>query len=287
MEKKAHIEYLLSEAGRKASLLAGGNGQEHQVIEAELTPEILEVATVNEEGEVSLLVGFDYLYKREKEKYIDVITKYEFSPGYRITTHKTIHRFDTVQTAESLVAWEQQRKAIASASKKECEKKEAIYEKEKKEKDAIHRKARIEKEKKCRKEKAERDRLIAEEKARTEAEKKKWINEHGSDYLRRATVLGYNCQRQYVTERAALEHPDYVVDFDDLASWESRSCPSVEALTEVEELIKKGIEAQVVWLTHPARELDPYDNYEDEYWEPQEAIAIIDYLKRYDLIKEV
>lgn len=48
--KKVRIEYLLSEAGRKKSLLAGGDGKAKQVIEADLTPEALEISKVNVEG---------------------------------------------------------------------------------------------------------------------------------------------------------------------------------------------------------------------------------------------
>ncbi len=132
---------------------------------------------------------------------------------------------------------------------------------------------------------AERDRLEAEAKAAAIAEKTAWIAEHGSDYLKRATKLGYNCQRQYVTERAELELPDYSVDFDDNADWNDRACPSMDALEEVEKLIAAGLNAEVVWLTSPTHRSE---SYEDEAnWENCEAIVIRDYIGKYDLVKEI
>lgn len=40
MDKKVKIYYLLSEEGRKNSLILGGNGKEEQMIEMELTDRI-------------------------------------------------------------------------------------------------------------------------------------------------------------------------------------------------------------------------------------------------------
>jgi hypothetical protein len=134
---------------------------------------------------------------------------------------------------------------------------------------------------------------VAEEKARAEreaqekaerevreTEKLAWITAHGSDYLKDAVNLGYNCQRKYVTERAALEFPDFRVDFDDNASWNDRACPSPEALAEVKALVAAGHDAQVVWLTY-----DGDDREDWEEFEPCEVVVIRDYLGRYDLVK--
>ena len=128
--------------------------------------------------------------------------------------------------------------------------------------------------------KAERERL--------EAEKLSWIAEHGSDYLQRATALDYNCQRQYVTERATIEFPDYTVDFDDNASWNDRACPSLVALEEVERLIKAGHNAKVVWLTEPVEGIKEEEDYEysEETYEASEAVVIRDYLGKYNLVRE-
>lgn len=44
------IVYRLSEAGRRASLLAGGDGRELQIVQVEATPELLALATVRPDG---------------------------------------------------------------------------------------------------------------------------------------------------------------------------------------------------------------------------------------------
>lgn len=123
--------------------------------------------------------------------------------------------------------------------------------------------------------------LAAERKAAAEAreaEKVAWIAAHGSDHLRAAVAAGYDCQRLYVTERAAAEFPSFEVDFAGRSRWERRSCPSEEGLAV--SLATKG--SRVVWLTEPARKLDD----EDE-WEPREAVVVEDFLGRYDLVREV
>lgn len=120
-----------------------------------------------------------------------------------------------------------------------------------------------------------------------EEEKIEWIKNHGSDYLKDCLELGYDCQRAYVLARAEHELPDFIVDFNDTASWNSRSGPSHEALLEVKNLIEKGYKASVVWLTsEPTNDIgdDDDDDYYDHF-EEREAILIEDYLGKYDLIK--
>lgn len=111
-----------------------------------------------------------------------------------------------------------------------------------------------------------------------EADKAAWIAAHGSDHLRAAFAAGYDCQRLYVTERAAAEFPGFQVDFSDRSRWDRRSCPSEEGLGI--SLATKG--SRVVWLTAPVRKVDD----EDE-WEPREAVVVEDFLGRYDLVREV
>lgn len=144
-----------------------------------------------------------------------------------------------------------------------------------------------------REEREEKQRIIEQEareaqaraeKEAKEAEKTTWIAAHGSDYLKDAASLGYNCQRQYVTERAALEFPDFAADFDNNIKWNDRACPSPETLAEVKALVEAGYNALVVWLTDDGKGRE----YDDENWEefePCEAIVIRDYLGKYDLIK--
>jgi len=124
------------------------------------------------------------------------------------------------------------------------------------------------------------------------AEKQAWVAAHGSDYLKRACGGGYDCARLYVTERAAQEAPGYVVDFDDVAEWKGRSCPSLAALDLEADARKRGVgETQIVWLTSPVRAKRPHEDedyyeYEDDF-EPCEAVAIRKYLGKYDLVRLV
>lgn len=109
-------------------------------------------------------------------------------------------------------------------------------------------------------ERRERARL---EREAFEAARAVWVAEHGSAHLRRAVEAGYDCTRLYLTERAALEYPDYTLDFDDHAKWESRCCPSEEALAEAE--ARKG---QVVWLVAAPPQV--------EFYCPREAVIVKD-----------
>jgi hypothetical protein len=131
-------------------------------------------------------------------------------------------------------------------------------------------------------ERAEKEREAAEraEKQRRIEERRVWALAHGSARLRKCVEQGYDCQRLYVVERAAMEYPGYVVDFDDAAEWRARSGPSEAALDEA-----ARVGGEVVWLTRV-----PYDDgAPEEYlaaWEGEvEAVVIHDYLGRYDLIK--
>ncbi len=112
-----------------------------------------------------------------------------------------------------------------------------------------------------------------------EQEKATWIAEHGSEFLRHATADGYDCQRRYVTERAALEHPGYTLDFDSLARWRSRSCPSEEAF-----ILAQAEGSRVVWVTKPW-----YTSEEDLLahvcFQPCEAVVIESYLGHYTLLQ--
>lgn len=139
-------------------------------------------------------------------------------------------------------------------------------------------------------EKEESERKREAEKAAAELEKLEWIDRHGSDYLKRARLQHqYDCQRPYVFERAALEAPGYTVDWHDGAEWKSRSCPSVAALDELETMQAKNIgDVMIVWLTAPAkpeRDNAGDDDYDYEPFLPSEAVAVRNYLGKYDLVK--
>lgn len=126
------------------------------------------------------------------------------------------------------------------------------------------------------------------EDAQRDAERQEWIAAHGSAHLKRCIAAGYNCQRQYVIERAALEAPGFIVDFDDKAGWKDRSCPTPAALDAEDAARALGLgEPTIYWLTKPpsAQVPDP-ESYEDEF-DPCEAVILRGYLGKYDLVRVV
>ena len=124
-------------------------------------------------------------------------------------------------------------------------------------------------------------------KLKIENERLAWINNHGSKRLRKTVEAGYNAQRLYVLERAAIEFPKSVVDFDSNADWKPRSLPSENALerslaiNDAHPDDDDRIVSSVVWLTidETGQKLDSYDQYE--------AIAITGYLGQYTLLETV
>lgn len=138
--------------------------------------------------------------------------------------------------------------------------------------------------------------------AKAEADKQAWVEAHGSRHLQRACAGGYDCQRLYVVERAALEAPGYTVDFNQSAKWKDRACPSVAALDAADaakqmpawEQCTGRQQAEIVWLTTPPSADVPDDPYGDygyeepwEPWEQREGIVVRDYLGRYELVKVI
>lgn len=130
----------------------------------------------------------------------------------------------------------------------------------------------------------ENERKLTEAREAARQEKQRWIAENGSEFLIKAHQAGYDCQRRYVSERAAIEYPGYRVDFDQRAHWNDRACPSEQALEQALE-----DEANVVWLVAPPYRIDPEEDpyYFESEWEDREALVIDDYLDKYTLIKEL
>ena len=139
-----------------------------------------------------------------------------------------------------------------------------------------------------------RHEAMAEIKARHAAsEKWQWISEHGSNHLQQCAERGYDCQRLYVLERAAVEAPGFTVDFNDSSDWKDRSCPTEEAIQaeiEAEALALTASMPKVVWLTSaPSHDVsDAYGYYDQpEPFEPCEAVVIRRYLDKYDLVQVI
>lgn len=130
----------------------------------------------------------------------------------------------------------------------------------------------------------------ATENVRFRLEMEEWVQIHGSKRLRAAVDREYKANTTYAMERAASEMPEFWVDTADDAGWGERSDPSEEALL-LESAVQKhmaehelDLETRIVWLTEPPRSLERW--LEDEL-EAQEAIVVIGYLGRYDLVMPI
>jgi len=82
-------------------------------------------------------------------------------------------------------------------------------------------------------------------KAENQRLKTEWIEKNGSDFLREATMEGYECKRRYFEERLAMEYPGFKVDWaDDLVDHiKKRKCPSEAAF----ELAKEVSGRVITW----------------------------------------
>jgi hypothetical protein len=123
------------------------------------------------------------------------------------------------------------------------------------------------------KEEAEELRIKAA-KAEKAANKSSWIEDHGSDHLKRAHKADFDCHRKYIQERADLEYPGFNVDWKDNARWESIACPSVESL----DFLDLHPDAEAVWLKYGIDSGDVQC----------EALVVRGYLgSKYDLVRAV
>lgn len=77
---------------------------------------------------------------------------------------------------------------------------------------------------------------LLEEKA--EAEKRAWIEQYGSEHLKRAYEAGYDCTKLYFKERASKEYPGGIINYNDDAGLEKMDSPSLAAL-DLQDKIKR------------------------------------------------
>lgn len=283
MSTSTKIFYLLDEEGRRKSLLSGGNGKELQEVVSD-SVDWLKIAKIDTDGKASACIGFNYLDKKNDfcgRIVLDIKISNSYGPP-RLVETDNFYYFTEPQTAEKLLKWEKER--IDFLEKKEKELAPVVekqYAEWKEEKDKEYAEREDERKKREEEQKKDKNRKRIEKEKR-ENDKIEWIKSNGSEHLKDALELGYDCQRKYVMERVEKEFPDYILDFDDKANWKDRSCPSEKALTDVKELIKKGFDAEVIWLTDPPYEHNPY---EDGEFDEAEAIVIRNYLEKYDCIK--
>jgi hypothetical protein len=129
----------------------------------------------------------------------------------------------------------------------------------------------------------------ANDPAEFDRRKEEWIAAHGSPRLRLGHERGYKVNKLYAQERARAEFPGAWVDTSGTAEFNERTDPSSDALeleTEVDkriERLKLPLSSVIVWLTEPPRDLADALDERVEPFEPQEALAIFEYLGRYDV----
>lgn len=117
-----------------------------------------------------------------------------------------------------------------------------------------------------------------ERRERMQAERRSWAMAHGSDYLKTCIARNYDCQRVYVTERAAYEYPGYIVDFDNNARWKPKVCPSEVALEEearVRGIVHDPNDVKIVWITKSPAKTEDLSQCE--------AVMIAKFLGKYNL----
>ena len=114
------------------------------------------------------------------------------------------------------------------------------------------------------KEDAERDRL--------ETKKLTWIEQNGSERLKKGIKHGYTCQKKYVMEKSeSILGIDYISDYDGDIKTKERCCPTLESLNEVEFQSQKHPEIKNVKVVYlPDGLLDT----PDDDWEGCEAVEV-------------
>lgn len=296
MTKMVKVIYWLSKEGQKKSLLMGGDGKHEQVFETPATERLIQLANVSREGELELEVKITkpvYVYEKsfpestgieeiDKRCVLDTITGVR-DPYYSWTNE---WYFDEPQTIESILKrYDEHEKLLEemeNAIPQENAKLKADYFK------------RLEEAKARYEEEEAKKKAREEEKRAREQEKADWIRKYGSQYLKDCLELGVKANLEYVVERAEHEFPGYTVDYADNAEWDEKFSPSQEALDELKLLREKGVESDIIWLTSPAivRNEDNEEDeceyyYEEEKYEPREAVVIKNFLGMYTLVKEM
>lgn len=122
--------------------------------------------------------------------------------------------------------------------------------------------------------------VAAAQRSRRLEERASWVAEHGSHTLRVFLKAGKRCQRRYVTERAAHEHPGCFVDFDQAFSRQARGWFASEAALALEALHPGS---SICWLVLDPDDPDGPDDPDDPR-EEGEAVVLTGYLGRYTLI---
>lgn len=277
MDYKLKIPYQLSRVGQKNMLRDGKSLKTTRVAKKDVThTEALELVEsglfVIDEDDGIIFNTMEKLDGFKFREYIDGPQKHMiYGGGYK---------FDGELSFDDLVAFFKNEKVERRAKIEEAELELARATADFKQRKAkeVERKAEREAERKAEK---------GAEKAKREAEKaerKAWVDQFGTEYLRDCEECGYDCQREYVIRRAEKEYPEYTVDFNETANWRDRSAPSHVALKELKKLIADGVDAKIVWLIDKPTNTTDIEDVDKEF-DSCEAIVIQGYLGKYCLVK--
>lgn len=277
---KVTVTYLLSKEGQKASLLTGGDGKRIQKVEAVLDHTdpllkrilALQNTRILEDGSLSLGIGLNkYGVHAPTLDIPDDIEPLEYEPGYRYAYREIKADFDTIPSLEELLTFQETVEEEIATNEKRLEPAKAKYVENYKKLQA----ERAAREAELIKAQELRQKQLMEQKEKRRQEMLQWIEQNGSEYLRKCIRLGYKCNREYVRERASIEYPQFVPDFASAVEYHEKTAPSTNALELLEELLAKGINAKIVWVSDIERDSDPYFDLPTP---PFEAIMIPEYL---------
>lgn len=187
---------------------------------------------IMKEGKIDVV---DLYYKEDSSiKYIDDITDEYFENLVQVIK-KTVERNNEIKNFVEKYNEKNKENYEESVKKIKDEAKKQIEEEETKKKKQIEAK-----------EKEEEKELN---------DKKVWINQFGSEYLKKVYQNGYKAEKQYIKERVFEElGKEWIIDYKNKANYSERKAPSEAALDELIELKKRGYAVKIVWLEKEIKE---------------------------------
>jgi len=302
---KMEIVYYLTEEGRRANLLAGGDGNVRQVLDVpeELRERFLALADVDRDGDASLdrpdyttTVGYEpKLVDRAVDDCPRSWNRCDERGQYRIYSPSGVSAdfaYDAPQSAEAVLADVEAYRALdlgaaKAACQVECDRLNADPE-------VADSKAAAEQwvadylqqeretEERLERKREEEKRAKAAAQAAFLADAEDWIREHGSERLRAILDEGLldGSLALYRAERLTAERPGWIYDDNwcggDVEHRDIRN-PSMEALEALGVARAAGIECELRWAHHG--DSDDYE-YGDQLKYIREPILAAEFLCR-------
>ena len=236
------IQYLLSEQGRKASILAGGDGRHVQRLTVEVLPEALALAHVAADGTATVYVGHDGMALEVVQRTITGYDPVEYGDAAgHLRTVRGVVEWDSPQAPTDLLASEAARRAgvqterATRLAESEAAASTRAAEAEAERRDVAAMRAEEERRQAAHAAENECRRAAAAQAALAyTAEREAWVVVHGSERLRAALVLGLlaECDAVYCDERLAVERPGWEWEPESVEVQALRN-PSVEQLSEL------------------------------------------------------